>query len=157
MIVCLRCRRQIPAIRYVTRIRDRRKKNINMNTQMGSSLPSEKLDRSNYSSWENKMNQFLVRQGHWSYNKTAQSHKGTKTRRRKTAQRHEGHKDAKAQNREESHEDTKPRRRKTAKVQNRTMPRKRKATKAQNRCWGSCGSCGEVAGTKDKGDLKNFL
>ena len=34
---------------------------------MGSSLPSEKLDRSNYSSWEYKMNQYLVGQGYWSY------------------------------------------------------------------------------------------
>mgnify|MGYP006889255720 FL=1 len=51
-----------PAIRYrsayVAPVRDQSKKSkkgghyINMNTQMGSSLPSEKLDRSNYSSWE---------------------------------------------------------------------------------------------------------
>ena len=34
---------------------------------MGSSLPIEKLDRSNYSSWEYKMNQYLVGQGYWSY------------------------------------------------------------------------------------------
>ena len=40
---------------------------INMNTQMGSSLPSEKLDQSNYSSWEYKMNQYLVGQDYWSY------------------------------------------------------------------------------------------
>ena len=38
-----------------------------MNTQMGSSLPIEKLHRSNYSSWEYKMNQYLVGQGYWSY------------------------------------------------------------------------------------------
>ena len=38
-----------------------------MNTQMGSSLPSEKLNRSNYSSWEYKMRQYLVSQGYWSY------------------------------------------------------------------------------------------
>ena len=38
-----------------------------MNTQMGSSLPSEKLDRRNYSSWEYKMNQYLVGQGYSSY------------------------------------------------------------------------------------------
>ena len=30
-------------------------------------LPSEKLDRSNYSSWEYKMNQYLVGQGYGSY------------------------------------------------------------------------------------------
>ena len=78
---------------------------INMNTQMGSSLPSEKLDWSNYSSWEYKMNQFLVHQGHWSYNKAA-----------------------KAQNRER----TKPRRHKAAKAQNRAKPRRNKATKAQS-------------------------
>ena len=76
-----------------------------MNTQMGSSLPSEKLDWSNYSSWEYKMNQFLVHQGHWSYNKAA-----------------------KAQNRER----TKPRRHKAAKAQNRAKPRRNKATKAQS-------------------------
>ena len=88
---------------------------INMNTQMGSSLPSEKLDRSNYLSWEYKMNQFLVHQGHWSYIKAAK------------AQSREGNKDAKAQNRE----GTKPRRHKAAK--NRaTKPRK--ATKATKPC-----------------------
>ena len=64
-----------------------RRHSKNMNTQMGSSLPSEKLDRSSYSSWEYKMNQFLVRQGHWSEGanprKVAkeQSHEGTKPRR----------------------------------------------------------------------------
>ena len=34
---------------------------------MGSSHPSKKLDRSNYSSWEYKMNQCFVGQGYWSY------------------------------------------------------------------------------------------
>ena len=38
---------------------------INMNTQMGSSLPIN-VGRSNYSSWEYKMNQYLVSQGYWS-------------------------------------------------------------------------------------------
>ena len=38
-----------------------------MNTQMGSSLPSEKLDCSNYSFWEYKLTQTLVGQGYWSY------------------------------------------------------------------------------------------
>ena len=38
-----------------------------MNTQMGSSLPTEKLNRSNYSSLEYKMNQYLVGQGYWIY------------------------------------------------------------------------------------------
>ena len=31
-----------------------------MNTQMGSALPSEKLDRNNFASWEYKMHQYLV-------------------------------------------------------------------------------------------------
>ena len=63
---------------------------INMNTQMGSSLPREKLDWSNYSSWEYKMNQFLVHQGHWSYNKAAkaQNRERTKPRRHKAAKAH---------------------------------------------------------------------
>ena len=39
-----------------------------MNTQMGRSLPREKLERrSQFSSWEYKMNQYLVSQGYWSY------------------------------------------------------------------------------------------
>ena len=38
-----------------------------MNTQMGSTLPSEKLDWSNFSSWEYRMNQYLVVQGYWGY------------------------------------------------------------------------------------------
>ena len=38
-----------------------------MNTQMGSALPSEKLDRNNFASWEYKMHQYLVGQGYWSY------------------------------------------------------------------------------------------
>ena len=38
---------------------------------MGSSLPREKLDRSNYSSWEYKMHQYLVGQGYWTYIKGA--------------------------------------------------------------------------------------
>ena len=42
-----------------------------MNTQMGSALPSEKLDRNNFASWEYKMHQYLVRQGYWSYIKGA--------------------------------------------------------------------------------------
>ena len=43
-----------------------------MNTQMGSALPSEKLDRNNFASWEYKMHQYLVGQGYWSYIKGAQ-------------------------------------------------------------------------------------
>ena len=35
-------------------------------------LPSEKLDRSNYSSWEYEMTQYLVGQGYWSYINGAQ-------------------------------------------------------------------------------------
>ena len=42
---------------------------------MGSSLPSEKLDRSNYSSWAYKMKQYLVSQGNWSYINGAQENK----------------------------------------------------------------------------------
>ena len=39
-----------------------------MNTQMGSLLPSENLlDRSSFSYWEYKMNQYLVGQGYWGY------------------------------------------------------------------------------------------
>ena len=34
---------------------------------MGSALPTEKLDRTNYTSWEYKMHQYLVGQGYWSY------------------------------------------------------------------------------------------
>ena len=39
---------------------------------MGSALPSEKLDRNNFASWEYKMHQYLVGQGYWSYVKGAQ-------------------------------------------------------------------------------------
>ena len=38
-----------------------------MNTQMGGALPTEKLDRTNFASWEYKMHQYLVGQGYWSY------------------------------------------------------------------------------------------
>ena len=34
---------------------------------MGSSLPSEKLDRNNFASWEPKMHQYLVGQGYWNF------------------------------------------------------------------------------------------
>ena len=34
-------------------------------------LPSEKLDRNNFASWEYKMHQYLVGQGYWSYIKGA--------------------------------------------------------------------------------------
>ena len=34
---------------------------------MGSALPSEKLDRNNFASWEYKMHEYLVGQGYWSY------------------------------------------------------------------------------------------
>ena len=33
---------------------------------MGSSLPTEKLDRSNYASWSYKMHQHLLEHGYWS-------------------------------------------------------------------------------------------
>ena len=38
-----------------------------MNTQMGSALPTEKLDRNNFASCEYMMHQYLVGQGYWSY------------------------------------------------------------------------------------------
>ena len=41
--------------------------NKNMERGMGSSLPTEKLDRSNYSLWSYKMHQYLVGHGYWSY------------------------------------------------------------------------------------------
>ena len=34
---------------------------------MGSALPTEKLDRNNFASWEYKMHQYLVEQGYWGY------------------------------------------------------------------------------------------
>ena len=34
---------------------------------MGSTLPTEKLERTNYMSWEYKMYQYLDGQGYWSY------------------------------------------------------------------------------------------
>ena len=34
---------------------------------MWSALPTEKLDRNNFASWEYKMHQYLVGQGYWSY------------------------------------------------------------------------------------------
>ena len=34
---------------------------------MGSALPTEKLDRTNFTLWEYKMHQYLVGQGYWSY------------------------------------------------------------------------------------------
>ena len=38
-----------------------------MDRGMTSSLPVEKLDRSNYVSWSYKMHQYLLRHGYWSY------------------------------------------------------------------------------------------
>ena len=34
---------------------------------MGSSLPTEKLDRTNYASWSHKMHQYLLGHSYWSY------------------------------------------------------------------------------------------
>ena len=34
---------------------------------MGGALPTEKLDRNNYTSWEYKMHQYLLGHGYWSY------------------------------------------------------------------------------------------
>ena len=42
-------------------------KKFNKNTQMGSALPTKKLDNTNFASWEYKMHQYLVGQGYWSY------------------------------------------------------------------------------------------
>ena len=46
---------------------------------MGSALPSEKLDRNNFASWEYKMHQYLVGQGYWSYIEGAHKDRPIKT------------------------------------------------------------------------------
>ena len=46
-----------------------------MNTQMGNSLLSEKLDQNNFAYWEYKMHQYLVDQGYWCYIEGAQEMK----------------------------------------------------------------------------------
>ena len=38
-----------------------------MDRGMASSLPTEKLDRSNYASWSYKMHQYLLGHGYWSF------------------------------------------------------------------------------------------
>ena len=38
-----------------------------MDRGMASSLPTEKLDRTNYASWSYKMHQYLLGHGYWSY------------------------------------------------------------------------------------------
>jgi hypothetical protein len=38
-----------------------------MDRGVGSFLPIEKLDRTNYASWSYKMHQYLLGQGYWSY------------------------------------------------------------------------------------------
>ena len=38
-----------------------------MDRGMASSLPTEKLDRTNYTSWSYKMHQYLLGHGYWSY------------------------------------------------------------------------------------------
>ena len=38
-----------------------------MDRGMASSLPTEKLDRTNYASWSYKMHQYLLEHGYWSY------------------------------------------------------------------------------------------
>ena len=38
-----------------------------MDRSMASSLPTEKLDRTNYASWSYKMHQYLLGHGYWSY------------------------------------------------------------------------------------------
>ena len=42
-----------------------------MDRGMASSLPVEKLDRSNYASWSYKMHQYLLGRGYWSFVKGA--------------------------------------------------------------------------------------
>ena len=39
---------------------------------MGGALPTEKLDKSNFASWEYNMHQYLVSQGYWTYIEGAQ-------------------------------------------------------------------------------------
>ena len=38
-----------------------------MDRSMASSLPTKKLDRTNYASWSYKMHQYLLGHGYWSY------------------------------------------------------------------------------------------
>jgi hypothetical protein len=38
-----------------------------MDRGMGSFLPAEKLDKTNYASWSYKMHQYLLGHGYWSY------------------------------------------------------------------------------------------
>ena len=38
-----------------------------MDRGMASSLPTEKLERTNYASWSYKMHQYLLGHGYWSY------------------------------------------------------------------------------------------
>ena len=38
-----------------------------MDRGMASSLPTEKVNRSNYASWSYKMHQYLLGHGYWSY------------------------------------------------------------------------------------------
>ena len=38
-----------------------------MDRGMGSSLPTEKLDKSNYASWSYKMHKYFLGHGYWSY------------------------------------------------------------------------------------------
>ena len=45
----------------------KKKKKSNMNTHMGSALPTENLDRAMFLCWGYKMHQYLVAQGYWSY------------------------------------------------------------------------------------------
>ena len=45
----------------------RTRKDRNMDKAMGSSVPTEKLERINYASWVYKMHQYLVGHGYWSY------------------------------------------------------------------------------------------
>ena len=50
-----------------------------MNTQIGSSLPSEKLDQNNFAYLEYKMHQYLATQGYWSNIERAQEMKPNST------------------------------------------------------------------------------
>ena len=53
-----------------------------MNTQMGSTLPTTKIDRNNFASWQQK---YLV--GYWSYIDEAQENQSVKSRGRDSVQR----------------------------------------------------------------------
>ena len=50
-----------------TLISGRVHKKRDMDRGMGGALPTEKLDRSNYTSWEYKMHEYILGHGYWCY------------------------------------------------------------------------------------------